>query len=354
MNHTHHIDWIDKAKGLAILGVVACHSIWPFHLPNVIADIAYAGRYGVSLFFIISAYLTFQSLDRNNESALTAKTYFKFLFHKILRLVPVLYIAILWQFAQYSISIGKIPDISDTIWQHVLYAATFTNGFSFRHFNPWFNWYIGTLVIFLALSPIIHKYINTSLRSVFLFLVTLILSWVIKNILNHYGIDTNDFFYYGWFPAQLPVMSLGIVFYYLLKTVPSQSNHKAIKKLGIIISICLLLSLCAGMQVMQFHITIGILLLILSYSAFNNQRRIFNWLIPLGRNCYGIYLFHGCFVYMNIIPAVSTRFGIDTSSLIFFFIYYILLVFLSMICSQLANKYIEKPFFKFTNRKLGI
>lgn len=195
MNSTHHIDWIDKAKGLAILGVVACHSICPFHLPDRIADIAYSGRYGVSLFFIISAYLTFRSLDRNDGFPLTAKTYFKFLFHKLLRLVPVLYLTILWQFAQYSVSIGEIPKTNDTIWQHMLFAATFTNGFSFDHFNPWLNWYIGTLVIFLALSPIIHKFINTSLRSVCLFLVTLILSWVIRNILGHYCIDTNDFFY---------------------------------------------------------------------------------------------------------------------------------------------------------------
>lgn len=350
MNSTHHIDWIDKAKGLAILGVVACHSIWPFHLPTIITDIAYAGRYGVSLFFIISAYLTFQSLDRDNDSHLTVKTYFKFLSHKVLRLVPVLYIAILWQFAQYSISIGKIPDINDSIWQHALFAATFTNGFSFSHFNPWFNWYIGTLVIFLAVSPFIHKYINTSLRAVYLFLATLIFSWVIKNILNHYSIDTNDFFYYGWFPAQSPVMSLGIVLYYLLKTAPSQSNHKAITMLGIIISICLLISLCAGIQLMQFHVTVGFLLLILSYAAFNNHWKTFNWLVPLGKNCYGIYLFHGCFIYMNILP---TAFNM-LSPIPIFFIYFTLLVLLSMICSQLVNKYIEKPFFRFTSKKFGI
>lgn len=47
------IDWISKAKGLAILGFVAVHTVQRFNIAFV-SSIAFAGSYCVQLFFIIS------------------------------------------------------------------------------------------------------------------------------------------------------------------------------------------------------------------------------------------------------------------------------------------------------------
>lgn len=345
----HKIEWIEKAKGFAILGVVATHTIPRFTFSGTIAKIASAGMYGVSLFFIISAYLTFLSFDKH-PIEWNLKTYVKYLFHKIIRLVPVLYIAIIWHFIQHCIAIGGLPKSSDGIWLDALFASTFTNAFSYHHFNPWVNWYIGTLVLFLAIAPVIHKWINTPLRAVIFFGILLVFAWGLRLFLSNLGIPYYDFYVYCSLPIQLPVMALGIVFYHFTKADNIYSISKPLKVFCFIISICLLLTLCTSIKIMEFHVIMGLLLLILSVSSFNNSCKATRFLSILGKNSYGIYLFHWCLI--TIFTEVSSSLGINTSSLITFFIYYILLLLLSLLCAFLVNKYIEKPFLGFIKKKM--
>lgn len=152
-------EWISMAKGFGILGIVAVHTVQQFDIAFV-SDIAYSGMFCVQLFFIISAYLTFKSLDKNVEPW-TCKSYFKYLAHKILRFIPVLYTACLWHLVMYCIQIGSIPDIRDSIWRNGFFAVTFLNGFSYHHINPWMNWYVGDIVIFIALAPFLKNLLDT-------------------------------------------------------------------------------------------------------------------------------------------------------------------------------------------------
>lgn len=344
------IEWIDKAKGFAILGIVALHTVLGFTITETVAKIARAGMYGVSLFFIISAYLTFLSFDKH-PIKWNIKTYFKYLLHKLTRLIPVLYIAVIWHFIQYCIVIDGLPDFSDGIWLDALFASTFTNAFSYQHFNPWFNWYIGTLVIFLAIAPAIHKWINTQFRSVIFFGFSLVFAWFLRLILSNNGVQHDDLYVYCSLPIQLPVIALGIVFYFFRKgDVLYLSNP--VKMFSIITAISLLLTFCASITIMEFHVFMGLLLLILSFSMFNNSWKHFNGLKTLGKYSYGIYLFHGCLI--KIFNVIGHRIGIDTSSLIIFLSYYILLVFLSLLCAMLVNKYIEKPFLSYTSKRFGL
>ena len=54
------IDWISKAKGFAILGIIAVHVAQQFELPYI-SRFLFSGQFCVQLFFIISAYLSFKS-----------------------------------------------------------------------------------------------------------------------------------------------------------------------------------------------------------------------------------------------------------------------------------------------------
>ena len=160
------IDWITKAKGFAILGVVAVHTIQRFTVSKWVTEIFGAGMYCVSLFFIISAFLSFKSFDEKQQIN-SAKSYFKYLGHKIVRLIPVLYIALLWNTINYSFAIGHVPDLEDVVWKKVLYSAFFVNGFSYQYFNSWMTWYIGVLVIFIAIAPLLYRLINTLKKPLF-------------------------------------------------------------------------------------------------------------------------------------------------------------------------------------------
>lgn len=144
------IDWISMAKGFGILEVIAVHTVHNFNLPSYVVSVADAGRYCVQLFFIISAYLTFRSFGKYNIT--TYKDYFLFVIHKIVRFIPVLYIVSIYCFISYCVKNG-MPNFTDKIWLDLFFSVSFLNGFSVEHINPWINWYIGTFVIFILVTP---------------------------------------------------------------------------------------------------------------------------------------------------------------------------------------------------------
>lgn len=342
------IDWISKAKGLAILGVVAVHTVQRFNIAFV-SSIAFAGMYCVQLFFIISAFLTFKSLDKYSDDW-TKKMYFKYILHKIIRLMPVLYTACLWHLVMYCIEIGGIPNIRDSIWRNGFFAVTFLNGFSFHHINPWMNWYVGDLIIFIAVSPILKKIVNTPKKAVGLFAISVLVASLSTFILGKIGIYDGWYFYF-WFPHQFPLLALGIVFYFFQKE--SLENIKnSICTFLFIIALGVLLEK-SWKPVFETHVEYGILLLIFTYTLFSKVEtgKIFDWLKVLGDNSYGIYLYHGCL--LPIICKLIENYGFSESSYNFIICYLLLLV-LSLLCSKVTNIILEKPFYGFMKRKFDV
>lgn len=340
------IVWISKAKGFAILGVLSVHTCQRFEISHF-SSVAYAGQYCVQLFFIISAFLAFKSLEKGEITNL--KTYFKYLLHKITRFMPILYSACLWHLIMYCIKIQGIPNIRDSVWRNGFFAVTFLNGFSYNYINPWYNWYIGDLVIFLALAPLIKKMIDTSKKSVLLFIISFLIGYTSTFVLSKCGIDTGWYFYF-WFPRQFPSLAIGIVFYYLQTEKDVQSKINSIQTFAFIVSFCFLLSKCYR-GVLQNHIQFGLLLLIFSYTLFNRKTRMFDWLKILGDNSYGVYLFHGCL--LPIVSKAIIKCGFNNVNCCFIFCYTIVLL-LSLCCSMIIVKFLERPFLYFLKQNFDI
>lgn len=346
-NQKEEIEWISKAKGFAILGIVAVHAVARFNIGGIISNTAAQGMYCVQLFFVISAYLTFRSLDKNCSEKWTSKKYIHYILHKASRLLPVCAVMVLWQFIIYACSIGEIPDIKNSIYRKAFLAITFLNGFSYDFINPWGNWYLGILIQFLALSPLLHRLIDTPKKSAYFFILTTLTGYFSTMILNKFGIDTSWYFYF-WLPRQLPVLSIGIMLHVFQKQYSSEEKQNALKLLIFAISFFFLLSLFTRTP-METHVQYGLLLTSFSYILFNNKYKIFGWLKLLGENSYGIYLYHLCFLFMyDSIAETKPR-----SERIFDFLaFYAILLVLSLLLSKLTNLILEKPFFKFINHFL--
>lgn len=339
------IEWISKAKGFAILAVVACHTVQQFAIHNGITRMADAGRYGVQLFFVISAILAYKSFERNKIT--DWKSYLRYLCKRLVRLIPVLYLAILWNIINHCISAGQIPGIEDEIWKKALYPTLFINGFSYKYFNSWMTWYIGVYVMFVALAPLIHKYINSAKKAIVFFTATAFIGWLINYVLVSFcGVLSDDWFFYGWLPRQLPVFALGIVLYYFMMTDSFLNIGKSILVFTFVISSGFLISMVAFTSPIELHVRYGILLTCLCFILFKQPWKFFGFLKPFGKYSLGIYLFHGCLI--TIFNAIGNSLQINRSSIPVLFLYYICLVLVSFSVSILVNKLVEKPFFKLT------
>ena len=353
MERRENIDWIAKTKGFAILGIVAVHTVQQFDVHNGITRMADAGRYCVQLFFIISAFLIFRSLASRSVESWTIKDYLKFLFYKITRLIPVLYLAILWNLIMYFLSIGEIPSIADEVWKKALFPALFINGFSYEYFNPWMTWYIGVLVIFYAIAPLLFRFIDSAKKSIIFFVLAAFFGWLLNYILVSFcGVMSDDWFFYGWLPRQLPVFALGIILYHLYKAPSLHDIRYSIATFAFVAAVGFLLSMCAFTSPLELHVRYGILLLLFSITLFSHLKIKLGWLNHLGNCSYGIYLFHGCII--SVLNLLMNAFGIFRNATWVFFIYYILMVVLSFFVAKIVNILIEKPFFSMMNRKLGV
>lgn len=333
------------------MGVVAVHTIQRFSLEShSLINTAAAGMYCVQLFFVISAYLTFVSLDKNHRP-MTIRNYCKYLGHKLVRLVPVLYTAVLWHILMsYPLLFGKVIEYNTHLLKKTIFAVTFLNGFSYHYINPWVNWYIGTLVIFLAVAPCLFRWIDTVKKSIWFFVVSMVFAWLSSLVLSIFGVDTSWYFYF-WFPNQLPVLAIGIMFYHFQKSSFATSKMSMLT-LAFVISTCLLLSFFLFTSPMELHVRYGLFLFVFAYLLFNNSGKRFNWLKVLGDNSYGIYLYHCCL--LAVFDYAVNKYSISKESVLNFICYYVLLVLVSLVCAKLANILIEKPFFKLMKRKFGI
>ena len=170
-------NWIDGMKGIAICGVVMVHS-GGANLPFPIGKIAGLGQFGVQLFFMISAYLTFLSIEKHISNEFNLKNAYKWVISKIVRLIPLWYLALLlytvliggnswWLGSEGKISLGNFLT-------HIL----FLHGL-FPHYTDSImgvEWYLGVLVLFYIISPLLYKVIK-NLRSA-------IIAWMIGSILG--------------------------------------------------------------------------------------------------------------------------------------------------------------------------
>ncbi len=338
------IAWISKAKGFGILGVLATHTAQVFPVSRG-GGVLLAGMYCVQLFFVLSAYLAFKSLDSNRYGG----GYFQYIAHKLVRLIPVLYTAGLGALLWHCVRIGKIPGLHDTIWQALFFSLSFLNGFSYRFINFNANWYVGDLVIFLAIAPMLRRLLGTARRAVAFFIVSVLVCWLSTWLFYALGFPPGEFFYY-WLPRQLPLLALGIAFYTFERD-GFRQERKACFVCLCFISFGFLLSKCY-MDILEIHVQYGILLFLFCYTLFNTvSGKCFRCLEILGDNSYAIYLYHVCLLpaVANIVRSLRLR-----NAYFDFLCCYAILLLFSFLLARLVNRMLERPFFAYMRVRFGV
>ena len=289
------LHFIDFLKGCAIIAVVAVHYSQYMNTEHFIDKIAWSGAHGPTLFFILSGYLTWMSM---NSKSYEVK---RFLSSRFLRIAPLYFVCLLIYVCMFPSNLGENP--VGNLFSHILML----NGLSPAWCNCLFGeWYITGLAMFFLCSPLLFKWVNSYKTALIFFVGTIIvcsfLSW--------------GCFHWNWFEAQhqykfyyhsfcvinhLPQLSGGIFLYYFIERISNTGKYGKMLIIGAcLLLIASLIFFWTKDLVVNHSIFYGLIIMyvfVLFFIVEKHKSKIFrnsfiNSLSWLGKYSYGIYCIH--------------------------------------------------------------
>ena len=354
--------WIDSLKGIAICGIVMVHNS-ASSLPGLFGKIENTGKNGVQLFFLLSAYLTFVSLerffdDKNNSGKVLKATAFRQFIPwwagKFIRLIPLYYLALLiyalfqggssyWLGTQGHITAGNF--LAHLFFLHGL----------FPHYADSIigvEWYLGTLAIFYLLAPFLYKFIDSLEKSAAVFLLSSFLCRILTYFIYRIFPEGEDSYIYSAYAgtfnffAQFPVLIAGIMLYFLFRSriLEKISKPKAFSYVLLIFSMVMIAGQTFGgnsLFLISSETLFGLWFFLIAIGqkicplVWTDNKL---WEI-LGKYSYPIYLFH------FLILSIYDKMGIPSTGNIFmdWSIKYVTALLSSLAISIILTKAYDRP-----------
>jgi peptidoglycan/LPS O-acetylase OafA/YrhL len=352
-------EFLDALRGLAILGVISTHCAYFAGGDFRGKPFAFAGLYGVQLFFMVSAFTIFMTLERaaSRERAVVRS----FFIRRVLRILPMFWVGIvLYAFApgrehyyinwNLGISYYALTALLQHGW-HPYYINSVVPG----------GWSIAVEATFYMIAPLLFFRIKNWQVALCFFLTTVIFGAAADTCLrvavNHQLIfqqiqpqELLQQFSHKWFPSQLPVFACGILSFYIHKSLPESFQSK---RNGLVL-------LAAGMMVLynavgignhrliseQVVFALGFLPVILSLAIYPLPLLVNAAIGFLGRISFSFYLIH--FVLMaGIIQVFQAHLQVifEKPSLAYVLLFAATLAVATPV-SWLTYKFIEQPFIR--------
>jgi peptidoglycan/LPS O-acetylase OafA/YrhL/glycosyltransferase involved in cell wall biosynthesis len=344
-----NLEYIDSLRWIAILMVLMVHfsQLIPsnIRLPLILNNFFSYWQYGVILFFIVSAYTLFRSLNLRNE--INFKNFFM---RRFFRIAPLYYIMIILVIIYVKIFSPILdPLIYDISFNNFILHIIFINSlFNIDKLNVfiWWEWTIFTEVWFYLILPFIYlykKHIN----------IYFFISVIINILLTLYIINYNITWINQIIIYFSPFFHFSAFFIWCL--IYKNENNEKINNffikyknyiLSFIISILLILSYNTSQRI-EIYLIILTLLWLFFMLIKNNQIKIFdNYILRfIWKISFSLYLIH-LFVLQFIWPKmiILKEFNI--------FITFTILISIIMILSYLSYYLIEINFINFWKKIL--
>ena len=219
-------DFLDALRGWAVLGVLATHCA--FHAGSGAAGTRTESicRHGVQLFFVVSAFTIFLTLDRAREQGPT--DWMRFYLRRCFRVLPMFWVGLVL----YAFVPGREPQYAATHYPPLAYAITATLQHAWcpalvNALVPG-GWSIAAEGVFYLAVPLCHRFVRDWQGAVWLLLGSLAFSEAANRLLvfgyfHHLifaeaSLEAVDGLSYAWFPTQFPVFACGILAYHLART----------------------------------------------------------------------------------------------------------------------------------------
>lgn len=301
------LTWIDSLKGIAVCAIVWVHT-GGGSLGNILDPLGRAGAYWVEMFFILTVYLACRSL----KAKLSSRSSVWFL-QRLWKLTPLyylmllLYIAVVPQGANIWLGTSVSRPDKMNIIMHALYLHSFFPYYA--NSIMWVEWYLGVMVIYIAVLPSLFKCIRHSKEAVKWVAAFVGISFMLTFLLSLFNPLKDEYIWNGWvytysFILHMPALAAGILLYYLEDLQMKRENRCIICGISIV-SYIILSYLAAYGETIRFikiattsGFTLVFLFFILSVRGTDNT--VFNSRIwgTIGKHSYGIYLLHFLLVYI--------------------------------------------------------
>jgi peptidoglycan/LPS O-acetylase OafA/YrhL len=292
------LKYIDALRGLAIMGVLIVHCGQHGRnegLPTVIQSIILNGAHGVQLFYVASAFTLFLTLA--NRRAPEKYPWFNFFIRRFFRIAPMYYLGICYYLWQDGFGARYWLGDADRI-------TTFNilSNFFFVHgFNPYWitslvpgGWSIAVEMFFYCLIPLLFLKIRTAQQAFLFVLITLFARALLQFLFNRFPLIGHERLWieylYMYFPSQLPVFALGILFYFVVK----DDYRLSVSPMVILVSFFILIAQFVGVPLLPNHFLFSIAFVVLAVALSKYEFKLFvnPIFIYIGKVSYSMYLVH--------------------------------------------------------------
>lgn len=321
-------EWVDFFKGVAICGVVLVHA-GAGALRGIWGWLGASGAYGVQMFLIIAIYLSCHSLEKRGKGNTEVwKVSLKWFLERVWRLTPLYYLALVIYILavpeKMNIWLGSMAEgvTAGNLTAHLFYVHSLFPYYA--NSIMWVEWYLGVLVLYYLIIPVVFRQVRSLKRAVIFATMVLILSIGITEILMNLQPLRDQYIWDGWvdtysFVRQLPAFAVGILIYWIEKSIKESKKTIRLNKTGYLFVFGGIIGFVFTSLIERkytshyFHIMlIGLLSIsfgLLLGGAVCHERKIFenSLLRKIGKNSYGIYLFH--YLVIVVMDIIITRLG---------------------------------------------
>ncbi|HNX68365.1 MAG TPA: acyltransferase [Candidatus Omnitrophota bacterium] len=357
-------DFIDALRGWAFLLVLLVHTDQRIPFANAVSEWTQAVRFGVQLFFVVSAFTLFYSFHvRKEKGDGHVRAFF---IRRFFRIAPMFWAAAFFYIAITGFKQLYAPPYEITFWR-VLSTCLFVNGWNPDTINNVVpgGWSIAVEMNFYLLLPFFFKYVS-SLKKSMLLLALLMVFRLGANFLGEQWISPSKDpliagqFLYFWLPNQLPVFGFGFILFHLLRdrfegAAPATegSRQKDLVSAGVLLVLC---AYCLLMEsffklkwdVIPPHIIHGAGFLFLAwalalrpFSFFVNRFTRF-----VGKVSFSAYLCHFFVLdrFTRFWFGFAKKFNPSFHPNLYFFMIFLVGLVGTLAISALTYRWIEQPF----------
>ncbi len=339
---TQRIEFIDALRAIAVLGVIAIHTIgWAAaSFPKAIGFAILHGSLGVQLFFLISGFAMFLTIHAGKDSKLNLKAFY---LRRIFRIAPLYFLLLIIILSMRGFWSGTSGFSGMNILSHFLFIDSFSPYWMIGGIIG-VEWTLSIEMTFYAFIPVFQKYIKNRQSALIAFIVSVIGSFVYaKLLLPHSPIPEQDYwtvFVFRGLIFQLPMFMLGFLLYFIIYP---EREIAPVKKYNSKLLLCAGALILPILYIFNHSVPLGLLFFGFAYFLYRYPvkllvNKIFTY---IGRISYSMYLLH--LLVGGYARALLDYFNLHLSELWYATLLFLITILFTMAVSTLTYYFIEKP-----------